>query len=242
MKRFAFAFATMFLFLAGPAWADAALDTALCDASGKGTPDTIASLVQQGANVNAICDSWQAPPLTNAAYYDNIPNMTALLDAGADVDAWSQGDGCCRETALGYARSIAAVQVLLAHHANVSIHRQGDGYTPLIWLGMSAGMDDTDEADATNTAIASLLIDAGAGVNDTGNDGGSALVMSIGAHSLKFVTLLVDRGADVNPRSDSFASPLSAALKAEQLAPVMGLDTQDYPAIESLLREHGATQ
>jgi ankyrin repeat protein len=242
MNRFAFALAAVFLLLAGPAWADAALDTALCDAAGKGTPETIASLVQQGANVNAICDSWQAPPLSNAAYYDNIPNMTALLDAGADVNEWSAGDACCQETALGYANSVAAVRLLIAHNANVEARRASDGYTPLIWLSMSVSMADTDEDVANRADIAAVLIDAGAGVNDAGNDGEAPLLMSIGAHSLKFVTLLIDHGADVNAHSPTTNSPLGATLSAEQLSPVMGLDTQDYAAIEALLREHGATQ
>ena len=242
MKRFAFALTAFFLLLAGPAWADAGLDTALCDAAGKGTPETIASLVQQGANVNVICDSWQAPPLTNAAYYDNIANMTALLDAGADVNAWSAGDACCQETPLGYANSVAAVQLLIAHNANVEARRPSDGYTPLIWLSMGVSMADTDEDAARHADIAAALIDAGAGVNDAGNDGSAPLVMSIGAHSLKFVTLLIDRGADVNARSETVASPLAKVMSLEQLAPVMGLDTQDYPAIEALLRTHGATE
>jgi len=242
MNRFALALAGFFLLLAGPAWADGALDKALCDSVEKGTPDTIASLVRQGANVNVICDSWQGSPLVNAAYYDNTANMTALLDAGADVNEWTGGDPCCQETALGYARSVAAVQVLIAHNANVEARRPSDGYTPLIWLAMSASMDDTDETAARDTDIAAVLIDAGAGVNDAGNDGASPLLMSIGAHSLKFVTLLVDRGADVNARGASVATPLSATLSQEQMAPLMGLDTQDYPAIESLLRAHGATQ
>jgi len=242
MKRFAFALATIFLFLAGPAWADAALDSALCDAAGKGTPETIASLVQQGANVNVICDSWQAPPLANAAYYDNIANMTALLDAGADVNEWSGGDDCCRQTALGYANSVAAAQLLIARNANVEARRPSDGYTPLIWLSMGASLADTDQDAARHTDIAAVLIDAGAGVNDTGNDGSSALLLSIGSHSLKFVTLLIDRGADVRAANHDGATPLSATLNQAQTAPAMGLDSQDYPAIENLLREHGATQ
>jgi ankyrin repeat protein len=242
MNRFTLVLAGLLILLAGPAFADPALDKSLCDSVEKGTPDAIASLVQQGANVNVICDSWQATPLENAAYYDNIANMTALIDAGADVDAWSAGDACCQQTALGYANSVAAVQLLIAHHANVEARRPSDGYTPLIWLSMGASMADTDEDAASHADIAAVLIDAGAGVNDAGNDGGRALLMSIGAHSLKFVTLLIDRGADVTAPNSDGATPLSATLNQEQMSPLLGLDTQDYPAIESLLREHGATQ
>jgi ankyrin repeat protein len=100
MKRLAFFAAVFCGLMPGSAFANPNLDSALCDAAKHGTPAAIKVLVRKGADTNVIC-SGQATPLEHAARDDKIANMKALLDAGANVDAWSGGDACCQETALG---------------------------------------------------------------------------------------------------------------------------------------------
>jgi len=226
----------------GTAFANPDLDSALCDAAQHGTPAAIKALVEKGANANVICSDWQATPLENAAHLDNVANMTALLDAGADVDAWSGGDACCQETALGYARSVPTASLLIAHHANVNIRRAGDGYTPLIWLAMSATMASTDQSADDDTKIAQLLIDAGADVNAAGNDGLTPLSMGIGAHSKSFVVLLLDHGANVNGRNSFGVSPLGVTINGENSPLATADEVQALQEIDALLRSHGAVQ
>ena len=220
---------------------DPKLDAALCDAATKGKPADIKLLVDQGANVNTICSSWQATPLENATRDDNFPNMTALLDAGADINAWGGGD-CCLKTALAYAYSVPAVQWLLAHHANINIHSAKNGSTPLIWLSMGVCMASTDEAADAKTKIAQVMIDGGADVNSTDKDGMTPLIMAIGAHSKSFVALLLDHGAKVNARNNYGVSPMSESMGLESRAAVTSDDPQAYRDIQALLRAHGGVK
>lgn len=242
MKRFALLAAVLFGLAPVAAFANPKLDSALCDAAQHGTPAAIKMLVKKGAHVNTICSSWQATPLENAARADNIANMTALLDAGADINAWSGGDACCRETALGFAQSVPTVRFLLDHHANVNIRKASDGSTPLIWLSMSVTMSDTDQSADDHTEIARLLIDAGADVNAADHDGMTPLIMGVGAHSKSFVELLLDHGANVNARNSSGVSALDDTMNLENSPLTPAGDLQALRDLEAFLRAHGAVQ
>jgi len=223
-------------------YTDKSLDSALCDAAQHGTPAAIKALVKQGAQVDTICSSWQATPFENAVRDDNIANMTALLDAGADIDAWAGGDACCRETALGFAQSVLTVRFLLDRHANANIRRASDGSTPLIWLSMSATMADTDRSADGDTKIAQLLIDAGADVNVKDNDGMTPLIQGAGAHSKSFVKLLLDHGADVNARNSNGNSALDVTTNLKDSPLTSADDSQALSDLETFLRAHGAVQ
>jgi ankyrin repeat protein len=242
MKRL-IAYATVLgTLMLGTAFANPSLDSALCDAAQNGTQAAIKALVEKGANTNVICSDWQATPLENAAHLDNVANMTALLDAGADVDAWSGGAACCQETALGYARSVPTASLLIARHANVNIRRAEDGYTPLIWLAMSASIASTDQSADNDTKIAQLLIDAGADANAAGNDGLTPLSIGIGAHSKSFVVLLLDHGANVNARNSFGVSPLGVTMNGENSPLATADEVQALREIDALLRSHGAVE
>ena len=242
MKRWIVVATVLGIAMPSAAFASPKLDSALCDAAEHGTPATITKLVKKGANKNAICSDWQATPLENAAHLDKIANMTALLNAGADVDAWSGGDACCQQTALGFARSVPTASLLIAHHANVNIRRASDGYTPLIWLSMSVTMASSDESADDDTGVAKLLIDAGADVNAAGNDGLTPLGMGIGAHSKSFVVLLLDHGANINARNSFGVSPLGVTLNGENNPLTSAEDAQGLREIEALLRSRGAVE
>jgi ankyrin repeat protein len=238
-----FFFAGLLCLLApGSALANAKLDAALCKAAPHASAATVRALVKKGANANALCEAFQATALQNATREGNLGAMTALLDAGADIDAWSGGDACCRETALGFAYDIAAARLLVARHANVSIRRPGDGYTPLIWLSMSVTMASTDASAGEDTEIGRMLIEAGAEVNASGSDGMTPLMIAVGPRSKAFVTLLLDKGADVNAKNDSGVTALDVAKNQENLAAPMGNDPQPLRDIESLLRARGAVE
>ena len=242
MKRLAFLAMALCGLVPIVAFANSKLDGALCDAATHGTPATIKALVKNGAKVNTICSAWQATPLENAAHDDNIANMTALLGAGANVDAWSDGDACCRETALGFASSLPTVRFLLAHHANVNIRRASDNSTPLIWLSMSVAMADTDQSADDDTKIAQALIDAGADVNAGNKIGLTPLIMGVGAYSKSFVGFLLDHGANVNARNSFGNTALAVTLNLKNSPLTPAEDSEKASDIETLLRAHGAVQ
>jgi len=56
----------------------------------------------------AVDQPRDATSLENATHDENIPNMIALLDTGAYINAWSGGDVCCQGTALAFACSVPA--------------------------------------------------------------------------------------------------------------------------------------
>jgi uncharacterized protein len=221
---------------------DPKLDAALCNAAVHGKPADIKSLVDQGANVNTICSSLDATPLENATHDDIIPNMTALLDAGADINAWSVGEVWRQETALGFAYSVPAMRLLLARQANVNIRNARDGGTPLIWRSEIVRGARTDEAADTYTKIAEMLIDAGANVNGSDKDGMTPLITGIGHKTKSFVAFLLDHGANVNARTTRGVSPVDVAINMERTAPVVDQDPQAFRDIQALLRAHGGVE
>jgi ankyrin repeat protein len=218
------------------------LDAALCDAAPTGAPKAITALIKKGANPNTVCSAFEATPLENAARVDNAANMTALLAAGADVNAWSGGDACCWKTALGFSYSAPTMRFLVAHHADVNVRSPGQGDTPLLWMGESVTMDNSDQTGDADAQIAQVLVDAGADVNAQDTMGMTPLLMGVSAHGKSFVTLLLDHGANVNARNSSGNDALDVVLNGENSPLTSAADVQSLKDVETLLRARGGVQ
>ncbi len=114
-----------------------------------------------------------------------IGGITAMLDAGADVNATVRGDGSPLIAAAGDGH-LEAVALLLDRGANINLAVQGDGSA----LIAAAGDGHLD--------VVRLLLDRGADVNQAVEGDGTALIAAAGEGYASIVQLLLDRGADIN--------------------------------------------
>jgi len=144
-----------------PANADAKHDAALCKSVASGTAASIARLLKKGADVNANCDG--DTPLMDAVQYGNDAVIKALLEGKADVtrrdkDGW---------TALYWARSVHAADLLVRHGADVNAGDH-ENNTPLMAATMVASLP-----------LVQLLLDHNADVSARLDNGNNALGIAI---------------------------------------------------------------
>jgi ankyrin repeat protein len=141
-------------------------------------------------------DAAGSTTLMHAAYAGTLEMMTALIDAGADVDAANDR----RATALHWAiTDPAKVRLLLLKGANVNA-KTVDGRTP---LHLAATLP-------SGTPVVEMLIEAGADLNARSIIGATPLHTGVSA-SLETTRLLLAKGADVNARNGLGVTPLMTA-------------------------------
>jgi ankyrin repeat protein len=160
-------------------------ETALMTASRTGKVDAVKMLLAHGANVNASESVRGQTALMWAAASNNTDAISVLIDAGADVLARSHGpraapaplkenepDGPADQNAAYAARS-----------------RRGrlDSFTPLLFAVRDGAIDGVR-----------TLLDRGANVNDTVEDGTSGLVIATMNAHWELASYLLDRGANPN--------------------------------------------
>jgi beta-lactamase regulating signal transducer with metallopeptidase domain len=158
--------------------------------------------------------------LLRAADRGNLRVMTALIDAGADVNARLGGDG---SPLIAAARSgrLPAVQLLLDRGADVNLGVGGDG-NPLIMAAREGHL-----------VVARLLLERGARVDEVVDGDENALIQASEHGQLAVAKLLVTNGADVNARvwADSYdgrgewRTPLSQARRGGHAAVVAFLES-----------------
>ena len=132
---------------------------------------SLKSLLKRGANSNSFEKGWNdgAPPLHQWALLACVEAVQLLLDHEADVSITDNyGRSALKHAAgaLNWAETSKAEQVVkLIIQAGADVNVKSTlGYTPLMWA-----------ARAGNLEITQLLIELGANVHDTDNDGNNAL-------------------------------------------------------------------
>jgi ankyrin repeat protein/mono/diheme cytochrome c family protein len=145
-------------------------------------------------------DAAGSTALMHAAYAGTIEIMTALLDAGADVNARNAR----KATALHWAAADPSkLKLLLARGAEINA-KTVEGRTVLYLAAL----------EPDGTAIVRLLVEVGAEVDARTITGTTPLFAAAGA-SLESLRLLLDKGADPNGKSDTGATALmTAALRS----------------------------
>jgi len=189
--------------------------------------------------------------LTTAAKTGNLALMQQALAQGANVDALDY-NFLGKPTALWVAcigGRLEVAQLLLDKGANVHFAHSRDGKTPLM-----AAID--------YPAVIQLLLERGAQVNATDNDGWTALLSAAAHGRLESMQVLVRAGADVNrANTTSRYTPLMACarsghLECARLLTASGVDLNarnaeghtalwmaaqfEHPEVAKLLRSVGA--
>ena len=206
-------------------------------------------LLQAGANPSATFPK-RPPAIMLCARSGSVDGVRALLDHGAEVNA---REPLRDQTALMWAAARehpAVVRVLLEHGADVwarsavtdrMVNRAdpNDVFTAVVGeVPDGGGTPLLFAARHGDVQSATLLLDAGADVNDTAADRASALVIAAHSGHSALATLLLARGADPN-RIDAGYTALHAAVLRGDLELVKGLLAHGA-AVDAAIR-HGTT-
>lgn len=173
----------------------------LADAAMAGSREAVATLLQQGADVDATqVDGTTA--LHWAVRRDDLDTVDLLLRAGADPVLANQA----KVTPIQLATingSAAIVKRLLVAGANPNATLNEHGDTPLMMAARTGRLDAVQ-----------VLLDNGADVNAKETWGGTtALMWAVSEHHTDTARLLVDHGADVDARSRIY--PVAAGRGSE---------------------------
>lgn len=167
--------------------------TPLHAAAYSGNPDTVASLLATGADVNAR-DYQEWTPLHTASWQGHQAVVELLIAKGADVNARSRnGETPLHMTSAWGTRAVA--EVLIARGAH--IHARGNGGITPLYQAATRGKKD----------IVALLIAKGANVN--GDD--MPLLTAVYENRTEIVALLLAKGAATNPKDGLDTTPLHTA-------------------------------
>jgi len=159
------------------------------------------------------------PPLIVATKAGDLAQVNALLNAGTYVDT----PDAEKRTALNWAAYLGGLEIartLIAHHAQVDIHANPNGWTPLMNAAASGFAD-----------VGALLIEQGADINAHSSDGGYTPLMYAARKTKKYVVaLLLDHRARVNDLDSISRTALDFA------------DLQTDTSINALLIAHGGVR
>jgi ankyrin repeat protein len=198
--------------------------TPLWAASQNGSTNMVGRLLKAGANPNAALPSGETPVMVAArAGYPTV--VEQLLAKGADVNA----RGARAQTALMWAaaqKHADVVKVLLAHGAKVGARSEAwtevmavpphglPEYNRIIPHGADTAL--LFAARSGDLESATLLVDAGADVNDQDAWGVSTTVLAAHSGYGPLVHFLLERGANPNAAAAGFAALHEAIMRRDR--------------------------
>ena len=169
------------------------------------------AIIKSGADVNAICNSphWMKwTPLLFATHSPdrNASLITALIEAGANVDAETAEGLTPLVHVAGWGRSSDVVRELIEAGAdvNITVRQEGrKGWTPLFYALASP---------CKSLPIVRELVDNRAEVNITLPNGSTPLMFAVNlGDDPSFVELLLNAGAEVHKQDKDGNTPLDYA-------------------------------
>ena len=191
--------------------------------------DVVGILLTSGANVNWRFSPDDETALASAIYGRDDAIVHMILDAGADVNTFSQGAHCCTPLQLAVMLGKSDhVRLLLARGANVNAppvqhahNRTKDivGVTAL-QAAISSG----------NEEIIDLILEAGADINAPASRlrGRTALQQAALMGSLRHARMLLQKNADVNAppsREAGFTALQAASIRGHLAVAIYLLDS-----------------
>jgi ankyrin repeat protein len=197
MRKAAFALSLCLCAFAATPALRGAIRPPLSEAVKSGDKETLKSLLQKGANVNAT-EGDGATALHWASYRDDIESADLLIRAGAKVNA-ANDLGATPLWAACQNGSEAMVRRLLAAGANPNA-KLSLGETPLMMA-----------ARVGNPAVAELLLNKGADANARAARGQTALMWAVAEEHPDVVKVLLGHHADVSARSDAWTDVMAVA-------------------------------
>ena len=191
------------------------LNRKLLEAAEAGDTAEVASLIREGAGVNASGATYGDTALIDAAARGHSDTVRALLEKGGEVDARDNaGRTALTDAALGGYTD--TVRLLLEKGANVNTS-DTEGWTPLFWAAFSRRSDTVR-----------LLLEKGADVNAKNKYEDNALIHAAYIGDTDTVAVLVDHHADVNAKDNKGKTALMEAAR------------QGHTEVVLLLLENGA--
>lgn len=190
-------------------------------AAQNGEIDTVQRLLETGEDVNEK-GSDGSTALVWAAREGHAEIVQVLLDAGADVNAVSKGGWRALNWAVDNGHS-EIVQILLQAGADVNAkdERYKNRYTPLMMGAHNWKIDYWKFSDDHRESIANAmqvvvqeLLNVGADVNATVNNGETALIRAVQLKCIEqtaIVKTLIDAGANVNAKDKNGRTTLMYA-------------------------------
>jgi uncharacterized protein len=163
------------------------LDRSLLDGVREGCVEEVRRCLAEGADPEAVEDSFWVPAVLVAAEYGHEGVLRLLLDAGADPDAKGHGIHYLGTTALMEAAHyghLDALRLLLERGASVN-EESDTGWTALI-----------EAAGSGEPRAVKALLGQGADPRKKGLHDYTALMAAASAGDLAAVRLLLDAGAD----------------------------------------------
>jgi ankyrin repeat protein len=209
--------------------ARASIGQAMCNAAGTQHTDIVKTLLEAGADINAICSRYKNSALIAAAAVPIPATVRLLLERGADVNAKDASGNTAllaastprtwNAEADEVARRLQVVRALLDKGADIEARLQSmQTWQPTALL---------QAIDGHLAPVAQLLIERGADVNaQTGDTGGdqrnlSALMRAAREGLADVVGALLTKGAAVDARNQVGNTALmEAALNFQRSNPV----------------------
>jgi len=162
-------------------------------------------LIGAGADLNSRTNI-DATPLYNAIWNDRSEVWHVLLEAGADPNL-PKDEGWTPLMQAVFDGNTPAAEALILAGASLD-KKENEGWTALHFTANAIGY-----GDRTNDAhLAHLLIDAGANLNTTRNNGTTPLYTAISNDRDGVRQILIEAGADVDLPDDEGWTPLIKAI------------------------------
>ena len=199
-----------------PGSGEVARYTGMLAAAAVGDAAEIKRLAAGGADRN-LRDAYGRTPLHVATFRKNRDAITALVKAGADINA-KENDRYDAVTIASVANDVGTLRMLLQLGASAKqVTSRYDG-TALIAA-----------AHLGHDLVVKMLIEAGAPLDHVNNLGWTALIESIvlgngGTHHTETLRALVQAGANVNIADRNGQSPLALARSKQYAAMVQILE------------------
>jgi ankyrin repeat protein len=191
-------------------------ETALLMAARKGCAECVKSLLAKGADVTVRDEAFQQTALTLAAWSGSAESVAQLIRAGAEINA---------HTRLGPMPNFVDPNAGRASHGD-GILRGGvpeRGSRPPRAGQMTALHYAAREG---HTQVVTLLLAAGARINEPEANGAQPLLLAIMNDHPKTARYLIEHGADVNADDWYGRAPLWAAVDARNVELDGELNTQ----------------
>ncbi|XP_072524018.1 fibronectin type 3 and ankyrin repeat domains 1 protein [Salminus brasiliensis] len=178
--------------------------TPLMVAAMKGFISLVQVLVQHGADVN-FKNSSGKDSLMLACFSGHLEVVRYLRESGGTWTATDRG-GCCALHWAADGGHLPVLEYLLKDGCEVDARDSVSSWTPLLRVSAVTG----------DTAVAALLISAGADINVRDKDGKTPLMVAVLNNHEKLVKLLLENGVDQHIRNEFGAGALEMAKAFER--------------------------